>query len=393
MNTALTRLARCCQTLPPALPLVLAGLSGLAGAADLTPLQPAAPIKQVRCDHGDSLAAALTRARPGSTLKISGTCHEAVTITTDRLQLQGAASAVLDGTASNAHAVLSIDGARGVGLKNLVVRGGPDFGVKWTRGAQGRMEKITATGHGGVGLGIDGADVEVDGLILENNGGNGMDAYSGASVVMSGTVVASDNGGDGLAVNAKTYLELRGATVTASNNGGTGVNVINDSRLQILSFAQAQTSSLTATSNGFAGIGLLGSTLGVVGAQYFGSGSIVLHASGNAIGLFMPAGAILSPHATARFEISQNGVGMVMEDGASALIVGGLRVSQNQTGVSAIGAGTLTLVSVPPNPSNVSGNQQDLVLGFGTRITLDGVAVGSVTCDASVLARGSVGCP
>lgn len=389
MNTDLTRFARRCRQMAPALTLVLTALHGLAGAADVSAAVP----KPVRCDQGDSLAAALKQARPGSTLIVSGTCREAVSITTDRLQLRGIASASLDGSGSNAQAVLSVDGARGVTLKNLVVRGGPNQGLRWTRGAQGRMTKVSATGHGDVGLLIDGADVEVDGLTLTHNGGNGMDAFSGASVIMTGPVVASHNGGDGLAVNAKSYLELRGAQVIANQNAGTGVNIINDSRLQILSFAQAQTSGVTATANGFAGIGLLGATLGVVGQQYFGSGSVVLQASGNAIGMFMPAGAILSPHATARFEISQNGVGMLMEDGASALIVGGLRLSQNQTGLSAVGAGTLTLVSVPPNPSNASGNAQDLVLGFGTRITLDGVAVGSIQCDASVLARGSVSCP
>ena len=107
----------------------------------------------------------------------------------------------------------------------------------------------------------------------------------------------------------------------------------------------------------------------------------------------MPAGAILSPHATAKFVAESNSVGMGMEDGASALIIGGLNVTQNGAGISASGAGTLTLVSVPPNPSTVNANQVDMDLGFGTRSTIDGVDVGSVLCDGTVLARGSVTCP
>jgi hypothetical protein len=110
-------------------------------------------------------------------------------------------------------------------------------------------------------------------------------------------------------------------------------------------------------------------------------------------GFFMPAGAILSPHATARFVASGNAIGMLMEDGASALIIGGLDLAQNGTGLSAIGAGTLTLVSVPPNPASISGNQQDVDLGFGTRATIDDVAHTSIACDATVLLRGSATCP
>ncbi|MGB5247217.1 MAG: hypothetical protein WBN34_11760, partial [Woeseia sp.] len=152
-------------------------------------------------------------------------------------------------------------------------------------------------------------------------------------------------------------------------------------------------SSVTADNNGFAGIGILGSELGVVGSQYFGSGANVISANNNFVfGFFMPAGAILSPHATAKFIASGNAVGMLMEDGASALIIGGLDVSNNGAGISAHGAGTLTLVSVPPNPSSVDGNRIDLDLGFGTRLTSDGLAFTSISCDASVLARGA-SCP
>ena len=116
--------------------------------------------------------------------------------------------------------------------------------------------------------------------------------------------------------------------VTASRNAGTGVSIINDSRLQILSFPEAQGSRITAEGNGFAGIAVLGAKLGVVGSQYFGSGANVLLASGSPIGFFMPAGAILSPHATAKFVAQNNDVGMQLEDGASAVIIGGLQVKR-----------------------------------------------------------------
>jgi hypothetical protein len=171
------------------------------------------------------------------------------------------------------------------------------------------------------------------------------------------------------------------------------VSIINDPRLQLLSFAQAQGSRVTAEGNGFAGIGLLGSALGVVGSQCFGSGANVFTASANAIGIFMPAGAILSPHAMAKFVVHNNGVGLLLEDGAQALIVGGLSVRGNATGLSAGGAGTLTLVSTPPNPSEIQTNTSDVELGFGTRATMINILPATLQCDASVLLRGSVACP
>lgn len=348
---------------------------------------------RVHCERRQRLSSALHRARPGDTVRFSGTCREVVLIAVDGLRLQGLHGAVIDGTNQKGEAVVIVDGARGVTLQSLTVQNGGDQGVLWINGSQGAMKGVIARSNKTVGLSIDGSMVDIQDVQLDQNAGGGMDAYSASRVVARGKVSASHNGGDGLAVNAMSYFELRGADVTASHNAGSGVSVINDSRLQILSFPEAQGSRIRAENNGFAGIGVLGARLGVVGSTYFGSGANVLHASGNAIGFFMPAGAILSPHATAKFVAQNNGVGMLLEDGASVLIVGGLDVKGNGTGISAIGAGTLTLVSVPPNPSVIGANTTDVELGFGTRATFGGVTPGSLKCDPSVLLRGSAACP
>ena len=54
-------------------------------------------VKKVKCDNGQTLTEALRKAKPGDTLQVTGTCQERVTITTDRLTLDGGGSAVLDG--------------------------------------------------------------------------------------------------------------------------------------------------------------------------------------------------------------------------------------------------------------------------------------------------------
>jgi hypothetical protein len=80
--------------------------------------------------------------------------------------------------------------------------------------------------------------------------------------------------------------------------------------------------------------------------------------------------------------------------GGSALLIGGLTVQNNQTGLLADGAGTLTLVSQESNPSSIQNNNGlDVDLRFGTRVTFGGVTIGTITCDTTVLSRGSTVCP
>ncbi|MGB7453569.1 MAG: right-handed parallel beta-helix repeat-containing protein [Lysobacterales bacterium] len=348
---------------------------------------------RVRCDRGESLSVAIRRAREHQTVRFSGTCYESLVINKDHLTLLGEKGGTIDGSQLPSEAVLLIDGARGFELDSFTVQNGSDQGILATHQAQGVLKNIVAQNNATVGLSVDRSHVEIVNVALDNNQTGGMDAYTGSTVVAKGTLSAVNNGGDGLAVNGKTFFELRGATVTASQNAGNGVSIINDSRLQIFSFPEAQGSTVTADNNGFAGIGILGSELGVVGSQYFGSGANVISANNNGVfGFFAPAGAILSPHATAKFVASGNGVGMLLEDGASILIIGGLDLSQNGAGLSAHGAGTMTIVSVPPNPSNVDANQIDFDLGFGTRLTSDGVGFTSIACDSTVLTRG-ISCP
>lgn len=348
---------------------------------------------RVRCDRGESLARAVRRARENQTIRFSGTCYESIVIETDNLTIRGLRNATLDGSHTPSEAVVLIDGARGVTLENFTVQNGADQGILATHQSRAVLKNLSAQSNGTVGLAVDRSSLEIHDISLDNNTVGGMDAFTGSTVVAFGQISANGNGGDGIAVNGKVFFEIRGAAVTASQNGGSGISVINDSRLQIFSFPEAQGSTITANDNGFAGIGLLGAEMGVVGAQFFGSGANVITADDNGIfGFFMPAGGILSPHGTAKFVASGNGVGMLIEDNGSLLIVGGLDLSNNGAGLAADGGGMLNIVSVPPNPSRIDGNGLDMNLSFGTRLNSDGVAHTSVVCDGTVLVRG-VTCP
>ena len=77
----------------------LLGVLGLSGSLkrDMGVAGADSAVKKVKCDKGQTLTEALKKAKPGDTLQVTGTCHERVIITTDRLTLDGDGSAVLDG--------------------------------------------------------------------------------------------------------------------------------------------------------------------------------------------------------------------------------------------------------------------------------------------------------
>ena len=109
--------------------------------------------------------------------------------------------------------------------------------------------------------------------------------------------------------------------------------------------------------------------------------------------ILVVAGKIISPDGVGTFVIENNGVGLDFGLDGTALLVGGWTVRNNGTGVRGDGAGVLTFISIPSNPSAITGNGVDVDLRFGARATIEGVDVGTITCDSTVLSRGTTVCP
>jgi hypothetical protein len=216
--------------------------------------------------------------------------------------------------------------------------------------------------------------------------------------VFKGHISSTGSGSNGIAVQSGSTLEIRGASVQASNNGGGGVDIV-DSQAIIFGYPESQGSILTAHNNRAEGIFVATGSLSVFGGAFAGTGSLAtISASNNggsgiAIGL---DGAVVSPVGAAKFMIENNQkIGLEVGEGGSALLIGGLTVQNNQIGgLLADGAGTLTLVSQESNPSSIQNNGgTDVDLRFGTRVTFGGVTIGTITCDTTVLSRGSTVCP
>ncbi|HEX9871261.1 MAG TPA: right-handed parallel beta-helix repeat-containing protein [Candidatus Tectomicrobia bacterium] len=354
-------------------------------------------VKKVKCDEGQTLTDALKTAKPGDTLQVTGTCHERVTITIDRLTLDGGGSAVLDGGGGSPmefEGVVTIDGAHGVTLTGFTVQNGPGEGILGLHGAAFAVQQAAVKNNATSGIAVaDGSTADLTDCTMQGNG-FGMDVFTSSSAILRGAITSSHNTGNGAEVNGQSILEIRGAQVQMNDNGGIGL-VAGSGQVAIFGFTAAQGSTLTANRNGGWGIIISGSQLTILGSD-FGSGANIITAANNgADGILVSDGVIASPFGTGKFVLENNvSAGLNLINGAGTNITGGLSVRNNGTGVLADGAGTLTLVSIPSNPSSIENNSgTDVDLKFGTRATFDGVTIGSIACDATVLSRGSTVCP
>ncbi len=378
--------------------IIIGAMATVAGAQSETETNTAAsaeathlPPIRVDCDAGQKIGHALQLARPGRTIRVTGACKERVTITTDRLTLDGRGRAILDGaggTGTDFDGVVIINSASGVTITGFTIQNGAS-GIVGQRGAAFAVRNTIVQDNAITGIVVaDSSTADLTDCTMQRNRA-GLDVFTGSSAILRRTINITENVVDGVEVNGNSVLEIRGATVKINNNHEFGLIAGPGSQVALFGFDESKGSTLTANGNGVAGIGLGGSNLTVFASN------TTISAENNPIGIFLPAdGSITSPFGRGTFLIKNNGIGLNFGEGSGAIIVGGLTVQNNGTGVLADAAGALTLVSIPSNPSSITGNTDvDVNLSFGTRSTINAVAVGTIICDRTVLSRGTTVCP
>jgi len=368
---------------------LISGAAAMAFVAASPGGDAASNMRVVNCDRGQNIAEVLARAEPGDTIRVTGTCFERVSIKTDRITLDGQGAATLDGGGgppAEFDGVVTIDGASGVTIQGFTVQNGPGEGILGTHGAAFSVHNTTVQDNGSTGVVVaEGSTAELtDCSILRNDAG--IDVFTQSSAVLKGSIRTNDNLTNGATVNGTSIIEIRGAQVEASRNGGEGLAAGSNSQLAVFGFAGSQGSTFTIDANGGGGI-LLGDSI----LNVFSESTIAI--TNSPLGILCGAGKIISPFGVGTFVIENNGVGLDFGLDGTALLVGGLTVRNNGTGVRGDGAGVLTFISIPSNPSAITGNGVDVDLRFGARATIEGVEVGTITCDSTVLSRGTTVCP
>lgn len=262
-------------------------------------------IVAVDCGIGQTITDALTNASPGDTMQVTGLCFETVTITTDRLTLDGQGSAIVDGgggfePGNFGEGVINIVGAQGVRITGLTVQNGPD-GINGRRGAAFEVTNTTIQNHADEGLQVDenttarlidctvqrnaangvfairnSSITLIGNMASRENGIVGMSIGTGSSATLSGTIDVSNNGGDGIGVGTNAVgVITSGSSVSIDQNGRFGLFVVNSSNMLI-----GGNSTVSATNNGASGIGIFRTS-----SFETGSGSEVSSQSNGDVGL------------------------------------------------------------------------------------------------------------
>jgi hypothetical protein len=370
--------------------------AALSGGSSGTPLQ-------VNCATGGSLAQAVQSVAPGRIIRVSGTCTEQVIVRTDRLTLDGQGTAVLDGGGANGPigpeyvGVLTVRGARDVTITGLTIQNGSVDGLVATYGSSVTISNVTVQDNVVTGMIIsDNTTADITDVTARRNGEQGIYVSEASQVIFRGTITATENGQTlgigGIGVTNGSTARMHGATLQANNNLGGGIGLGNTATLNI-TLRSGDGNTIEANNNTRHGFGLFN------GSWFHVEGNTTVRAvgnGGNGIWAIGSSGVVTDPSpygGFATFLLENNAVGLNLDVQGAAFFIGGLTIRNNTTGILASGADTLTVVSIPPNPSSLTGNTTDVDLSFGTRATFDGVTIDTFTCDTTVLSRGSTVCP
>ncbi len=142
------------------------------------------------------------------------TTSNGVTIDLNGFALQGPGSCGIDGCVTpGTSRGIDGSGSPSVTVRNGIVRGFPSGGV--SLGARARVEDVTATNNGGIGIQVD-ANSVISGCIAGSNAGNGIQTSS-ANTLAGNT--ADNNGQNGIQTSQSSSLSHN----TAASNKGTGI--------------------------------------------------------------------------------------------------------------------------------------------------------------------------
>jgi len=327
----------------------------------------------VECDKGHSINKALGKVLPGDTIIIRGTCHEQVTITTDRLTLDGQGDATIDGQADVCDlgpfeeaftGQLEIDGAQGVVVAGIRIQGSPVDGVYVRNSAAVKIRDSDVRNSCDDGIQSDQSAVTLENSSFNENQESGINLFENSSLIVRvGSSRFNDNARFGLQIWGSVASVDGGALLEAQGNGFAGITAL--AQGQVIAFTGSR---ITVTKNRENGFLLINAGLTATFANV-----VVTDNGSNA---------------------EEDNSGITLVDAATSSFVGGkLTLEGNQpVGLLAENATMSMRLIDPPSAVSIINNGLDVALRFGSRATLLGI-IGSIVCDDTVLSQGTTQCP
>jgi len=373
----------------------------------------------VNCDPNlpDILSAAVASAAPGSTINVSGTCYDAITIDKNDITIIGnlnGSKAILNGHFPQDR--ITIDGANRVNIVGMVIKDGV-FGISAMNNAAYTIKDVEIIDNI-IGMDvIDGATATIDGTVaISGSQAFGLEALSGSKVVVSegatcelfnnflgaqisvnsslfaktgAGIMVHHNAAIGFSVNTGSTAMLFNAKLHTHDNGLDGLDVVSAADFEV-----DGNSEIISENNGREGISIDNGVLNLFGFFSKQAGFPRVTANGN-------TGDGVQVESTSKLDIGHNssikasangGAGVSLDDGSSAVLQRSDIVDNN---------GSLPLQGPGKHKSKRKGGA-DVVVGFGSRISFSQSAdnngevvansVGLALCDRSSHSRGDVVC-
>ena len=206
----------------------------------------------VNCNNaGETIQSKVDEAQPGDTITITGTCNEAVVVNKDGITLDGGGSGVIDGAGIDLSAV-DVTGRQKVTIQGLTVENGHETGIMITESSGVWMQDVTvrntrrhkdydANGHG-IFVGHASSVVLTGTIVADSNAGNGIIVWQSGNAFAVGnftprgspfpraSVQTNGNGENGIFVAASSSFTAfsnfgDNTTVHAKNNTHSGISV------------------------------------------------------------------------------------------------------------------------------------------------------------------------
>ena len=210
--------------------MILRMLTALALVA--VTLTAAPKVRDVDCDK-DSIQTALSKSKKGDTLRVSGTCRESIVVTIDRLTLDGRGTAVFDGgypggsaggNGGAGHAIIIVDGARGVTISGLTLRNGPGGGFLVQNNSSVTVLNTKVQDNFFGAAVRDSSHLQFGDSEITGNTDAGLGVVDTSAVEFTGTVRINQNV-EGISGGGRCNLMFSGALLEASGNKGNGISL------------------------------------------------------------------------------------------------------------------------------------------------------------------------
>ena len=203
----------------------------------------------VDCNAGETIQSKVDAAQPGDTILITGTCNETVVVSEDGITLDGGGSAVIDGAGIDRWAI-DVTGRQKVTIKGLTVQNGHANGIAITESSGVWMQDVSVRntrrhkdhdGDGnGIFVGLASSAVLTGSIVADGNAGNGITVWQSGNILVMGNFTPRG-------------VSLPRASVQANGNGEYGIFVAGSSSFTAFSDFGDNT-TVHAKANTYAGI-------------------------------------------------------------------------------------------------------------------------------------------